>query len=186
MPCAYVDRRLRSCGTTWCGAHRQRVGAHEYCRRHATIVRALGEGHRGRYPDIDNRAASLTAYLGEALDGRVTALLERVGGDEASLINHPVSVVGGARGRARRWQRSWNLVDNTGIVNRVVIEVDETDDTVVMTTVGAGRIGRGTPPWIRRHDGAAAAPERRRAFVDAISRSIEMILTHPEMAPLAA
>lgn len=183
--CAYVDRRSRRCGTAWCARHRQRVGSGEYCRRHATVVRALGEGQGARYPDIDNRAASLTAYLGDALDSRVTSALGRGAHREAALVKHPVRVVGTPGGRARRWQRSWNLVDATGVITRVAIEVDESDDTVVMTTVGSHRIGRGTPPWIRRHDARAAAPERRSAFVDAIGGAIEMVLTRPEMSAAA-
>jgi hypothetical protein len=182
-PCAYVDRRSQPCRTSWCRDHRQRVGDRDYCRRHATVVRALGDGHNARYPEVDNRAASLAAYLGEALDGRVTAILGSAAGSEASLVSHPVRVVTAPGSRERRWQRSWNLVDSTGVVSRVVIEVDESQDQVVMTTVGSSRIGRGTPPWIRRRDARAVAPERRAAFVDAIGRAIEMILTRPEMAP---
>lgn len=184
--CAYVDRRLRGCGTVWCDRHHERVGGRDYCRRHATVVRALGDDQSARYPDVDNRAASLAAYLGEALDGRISAVLRRGAHDDASLINHPVRLVALPGGRDRRWQRSWNLVDATGVINRVAIEVDESDDAVVMTTVGSHRIGRGSPPWVRRSGDPAAAPERRTAFVDAIGGAIEMVLTRPEMAPVAA
>lgn len=184
--CAYVDRRSRRCGTMWCSRHRERVDGQDYCRRHATVVRALGEHRTSPYPDVDNRAASLAAYLGEALDGRITAVLRHRAHDDASLVNHPVRVVALPGGRDRRWQRSWNLVDGTGVISRVAIEVDESDDTVVVTTVGSHRIGRGTPPWIRRGGDAAAAPQRRTAFVDAIGAAIEMVLTRPEMAFLAA
>ena len=185
-PCAYVDRRLRRCGTMWCAAHRNRVGGRDYCRRHASVVRALGEQLTSGLPEVDNRAASLAAYLGDELDGRVTELLGRVAAhsDDASLVNHPVRLVKTPGGRDRRWQRTWNVVDSTGVVSRVAIEVDESDDGVVMTSVGSSRIGRGTPPWIAsRYDDDDSDAERRAAFVEAIGRSIEMILTRPEMAP---
>lgn len=183
--CAYVDRRMRRCNTAWCAGHIDRVGTSAYCRRHAGIVRALGGQLPAGLPEVTNRAASLAAYLGDELDGRVVEILGRAaaGNREASLVNHPVRLVNTPGGRERRWQRTWNLVDNTGVVSRVAIEVDESDDTVVMTSVGSSRIGRGTPPWIGSRDGSEADPERRAAFVEAIGRSIELILTRPEMAP---
>ena len=183
--CAYVDRRMRRCNTTWCADHADRVGTSSYCRRHAGIVRALGAQLPAGLPEVTNRAASLAAYLGDELDERVVSILGRAAGrnSEASLVNHPVRLVNTPGGRERRWQRSWNLVDSTGIVSRVAIEVDETNDAVVMTSVGSSRIGRGTPPWIGRREGSETDPVRRAAFVEAIGRSIELILTRPEMAP---
>ena len=183
--CAYIDRRMRRCRTTWCADHRQRVGANVYCRRHAGVVSALGEQLPAGLPELDNRAASLAAYLGDELDARVVSILGRAAerNAEASLVNHPVRLVKTPGARDRRWQRSWNLVDNTGVVTRVAIEVDESEDTVVMTSVGSSRIGRGTPPWIASREGEGDDSERRTAFVEAIGRSIELILTRPEMAP---
>ena len=183
--CAYVDRRMRRCSTTWCRKHVDRVGPSTYCRRHAGIVRALGAQLPAGLPEVTNRAASLAAYLGDELDERVVSILGRAAArnSEASLVNHPVRLVNTPGGRERRWQRSWNLVDSTGIVSRVAIEVDENNDAVVMTSVGSSRIGRGTPPWIGRREGDETDPERRAAFVEAIGRSIELILTRPEMAP---
>ena len=183
--CAYVDRRMRRCGTTWCSKHVDRIGTGTYCRRHAGIVRALGDQLPAGLPEVTNRAASLAAYLGDELDERVVSILGRAAArnSEASLVNHPVRLVNTPGGRDRRWQRSWNLVDSTGIVSRVAIEVDENNDAVVMTSVGSSRIGRGTPPWIGRREGDETDPERRAAFVEAIGRSIELILTRPEMAP---
>lgn len=179
--CAYVDRRSRVCGTSWCELHRSTIGGRDLCRRHATVMTALGDVPSVAPPDVDNRAATLAAYLGGELDERVTELLGRAAQTTgAELINHPLRLVSGPRGRERRWQRSWNLVNETGVVSRVAIEVDERDDTVVMTTVGSGTIGRGTPPWIRQR--ATDVAWRRAAFVDAIGRSIELVLTRPEMA----
>lgn len=186
--CAYVDRRMRRCNTSWCGDHADRVGTSSYCRRHAGIVRALGAQLPAGLPEVTNRAASLAAYLGDELDERVVSILGRAAArnSEASLVNHPVRLVNTPGGRDRRWQRSWNLVDSTGIVSRVAIEVDENNDAVVMTSVGSSRIGRGTPPWIGRREGDVTDPARRAAFVEAIGRSIELILTRPEMAPTRA
>ncbi|MBV8529201.1 MAG: hypothetical protein JOZ75_12875 [Candidatus Dormibacteraeota bacterium] len=183
--CNYIDRRQRRCGTAWCADHHVRIAGFDYCRRHAGVIRALGEQLPAGLPELNNRAASLAAYLGDELNGRVVNVLGRAvaSNSEASLVNHPVRLVKTPGGRERRWQRSWNVVDNTGVVSRVVIEVDEADDTVVLTSVGSSRIGRGTPPWIARREGEETDPERRAAFLEAIGRSIEMVLTRPEMAP---
>lgn len=181
--CAYVDRRSRRCRTAWCAEHRRHVEGHDYCRRHAGVVAALGCQLSAGLPEVDNRAASLASYLGAALDRRVTGVLGRTAGPGVALVNHPVRLVSTPGARRRRWQRTWNLVDATGIVSRVAIEVDESDDTVVLTSVGSSRIGRGTPPWIEHRGGGDGGPERRAAFVEAIGRSIELVLTRPEMAP---
>lgn len=181
--CAYVDRRSRRCRTAWCGEHRRRVDGRDYCRRHAGLIAALGGQLHAGLPEVDNRAASLASYLGTALDQRVSSVLGRTAGPGAALVNHPVRVVSRPGARSRRWQRSWHLVDATGIVSRVAIEVDEIDDTVVLTSVGSSHIGRGTPPWIQHRGRGDDRPERREAFVDAIGRSIELVLTRPEMAP---
>lgn len=182
VACAYLDRRSRRCATAWCAEHHTRVDGREYCRRHAGVAEVLS-GSNTALPEVDNRAASLTAYLGAALDGRVTAVLQRTAGDGAALVNHPMRVISAPGGRGRRWQRSWNLVDATGVVNRVAIEVDESDDSVVLTTVGSGRIGIGTPPWIQHRGAGDEIQQRRAAFLEAIGRSIELVLTRPEMTP---
>jgi hypothetical protein len=165
----------------WCATHGIRYEARDYCRRHAGVLEVIGKSNTA-LPEVGNRAASLTAYLGAALDGRVTAVLQQKADDGAALVNHPVHVITAPGGRGRRWQRSWNLVDSTGVVNSVAIEVDESEDSVVITTVGSGRIGRGTPPWIEHRRGADDLPDRRAAFLEAIGRSIELVLTRPEMA----
>lgn len=181
--CAYVDRRSRRCRTVWCAEHRRRVEGRDYCRRHAGVVVALGRQPSAGLPEVGNRAASLASYLGAALDQRVTDVLGRTAGRGAALVNHPVRLVSTPGARSRRWQRTWNLVDATGIVSRVAIEVDESEDTVVLTSVGSNRIGRGTPPWIEYRGSGDGGPERREAFLEAIGRSIELVLTRPEMAP---
>src|SRR5579862_5893250 len=88
LVCAYVDRRMRRCDTGWCADHVDRVGARAYCRRHAGTVRALGEQLPAGLPELSNRAASLTAYLGDELDERVVRILGRAAArnSSASLV----------------------------------------------------------------------------------------------------
>jgi hypothetical protein len=124
------------------------------------------------------------------LDARVRAVLRQVsphGG--AVLVADPVRALP-ARDRAmRRWQRAWKLVDHSGALKSVAIEVDESDDSVVMAHVDTELIGQGVPPWIeRRRQGVSVSAlvdaEQRRAFSDAIARSIELVVTDVEAVPL--
>ncbi|MBV8194940.1 MAG: hypothetical protein JOY80_05375 [Candidatus Dormibacteraeota bacterium] len=186
--CNYVDRRSRPCTTTWCSAHWVTVGGKQYCRRHAGIVVALGGAPAaGGWPDVDNRAASLAAWVGRQIDSRVTPIFSRVapaGG--ARLVNEPVRLMVAPAGGSRRWQRAWRLVDHTGVLNRVSIEVDESNDADVMARVDAELIGHGVPPWIEHRNLAAGSPDAeaaRRSYIDAIARSIELVVTKQELVP---
>ena len=40
--CDYVDKRTRACRTTWCSQHWVAVAGKPYCRRHASVVAAMG------------------------------------------------------------------------------------------------------------------------------------------------
>src|SRR5205814_462950 len=88
----------------------------------------------------------------------------------------------------RRWVTSWKLVDHVSVLHRVTLEVDEGNDCVVRALVNADLIGEAVPPWIeRRRLGLEAPPEvdaaQRRAFHDALFRSIEFMVTRQEVAP---
>ncbi|MFN2582494.1 MAG: hypothetical protein ABR498_07120 [Candidatus Dormibacteria bacterium] len=184
--CNYIDRRSRPCTTTWCSVHWHTVAGRQYCRRHANLVEQLcGVPAAGGWPDVDNRAASLTGWIGRELDGVVSELFTEVvppGG--ARLVNEPVRLVLTPRGSSRRWQRSWKLVDHTGVLNKVAIEVDESNDSDVLARVDTELIGHGVPPWIeqRHFAGTGGVDEQaRRTYVNAIARSIELVLTKQEM-----
>ena len=102
--CNYVDRRSRPCPTSWCSSHWEIVFGRPYCRRHATVVRALdGFPAAGGWPDLDNRAASLAGWMGRQLDPAVREAFTRVAPfPGAWLVNDPVHLLlgpGGDRGR---------------------------------------------------------------------------------------
>ena len=185
--CNYVDRRSRPCTTTWCSRHWNTIAGRQYCRRHANVVEALaGTPSAGGWPDVDNRAASLAGWIGRELDARVVSIFRSVApASGAMLVNDPVRLVMPPGGGARRWQRSWKLVDHAGVLNKVAIEVDESNDADVLARVDTELIGHGVPPWIeQRHlrvDGDNDVT--RRAYLDAIARSIELVVTHQEMVP---
>jgi len=137
-------------------------------------------------PDVDNRAPSLVGWVSAELDQSVRLALLRLATPSTRLVVDPVRLaVSPALGR--RWQRSWKLVDHSGVLNRVTIEVDESDDADVRARVDHKMIGHSVPPWIeRRRQGldvtAEVDAEQRRGFRDALVRSIELVVSHPEMA----
>jgi hypothetical protein len=140
-------------------------------------------------PDLDNRAPSLVGWVGGELDAPIRELFMRIappGG--ATLVADPVRLVLTPGGRARRWSKAWKLVDNTSVLSRVSIEVDELDDGQVCARVDTELIGQGVPPWIAHRragdqvDPATAATERR-DFAAAMARSIELVVTHQEVVP---
>ena len=186
--CNYVDRRSRPCPTSWCSSHWEIVFGRPYCRRHATVVRALdGFPAAGGWPDLDNRAASLAGWMGWQLDPAVREAFTRVAPPAGAwLVNDPVHLLLGPGGAVRRWQRAWKLVDGGSVLSRVAIEVDEADDTDVLARVDAEVIGHGVPPWIEeRLTGAPAVPAesaaRRRRYLADVARSIELVVTRQEL-----
>jgi len=187
--CNYVDKRGRTCTTSWCSQHWTEVSGRQYCRRHASTVEALGgaDSMEGM-PDIDNRAPSLVSWVGEELDSAVRAALDRVMVPGAVLVVDPVRLHRRPGVPSRRWHRTWKLVDNSGVLKLVAIEVDEDDDSDVRARVGMELIGNGVPPWIeRRRSGVEVDAEvdahQRYAFREAMARSIELVVTRQETVP---
>jgi hypothetical protein len=159
-----------------------------FCRRHASTLIALdGAEAVAGMPDLDNRAPSLVGWIGRELDGSIRDLLHRVApNDGAAVITDPVRLLL-TPGGPRRWAKAWKVLDDTSVVNRVSVEVDEHDDSEVSARVDAELIGRGVPPWIERRragvavDAATDANERRQ-FTAAMARSIELVVTRQEVA----
>ena len=187
--CNYVDRRSRPCFTSWCSWHWEIAFGKPYCRRHANLVNALaGLPASGGWPDIDNRAASLTGWMGWELDVMVAELFSRVAPSVGSwMVNEPVRLVLAPGGGERRWQRAWKLIDDINVLNQVTIEVNERDDTDVLARVDTDLIGHGVPPWIeqRRHGwddlSLDECSARRREYLANVARSIEVVVTRQEL-----
>jgi len=178
VTCDYRDRRGTPCPTAWCPQHIVTVNAWHLCRRHARLVQVLAPVEfRGELPppDLDNRAPSLTAYLGDALDAPMrqvlgglcrTALGEHVAAEALNLVT--------SQSGERRWSQGWKLFDNTGPLLRIGVEVDEKRDPECATRLNGRVILRFVLPWIQeRRPGAPAAvhadEERRREFFSALA-----------------
>lgn len=188
--CDYVDRHHRRCRTTWCARHWIAFSGEVFCRRHASVVAATNRGAAaGGLPEVDNRAASLVGWVAGQIDGQVRSVLrEAAPAGGAVLVADPVRPLPAHGRERRRWQRAWKLVDHTGVLTRVAIEVDEANDSDVIAEVDTEVVGHGVPPWIEhRRQGVRISPaedaEQRRAFYDAIARSIELVVTRQEVVP---
>ncbi len=186
--CNYVDKRNRRCTTTWCSKHWTVALDRPYCRRHASTVEAVaGQDFIEGLPDVDNRAPSLVGWVSRELDTSVRQALLRSAPPAARLVIDPVRLTL-SKHAGRRWQRNWKLVDHAGILNRVTIEVEESDPADVRARVDLELIGHGVPPWIeRRRQGVEVPPDvdaaERRAFTESMARSIELVVTRQEMVP---
>lgn len=154
VPCHYVDRRRRRCETAWCPDHAAVVGGLVYCRRHAGTIAAIGflEDPLGM-PDLDNRAPSLANWIARDLDAFVAAVMVQAAFPGESFVREPMVKVFTDHLRGRRFERSWKLVDHTGVTLVVSVFVYEDDDITVHVKVGAGVVAEGVPPWIARHQG---------------------------------
>jgi hypothetical protein len=188
--CSYVDKRGRQCPTSWCPDHSVMVLGVNYCRRHASTMTAIeGVETVGGLPDLNNRAPSLVGWMGRQLEPAIMELLGRVAkANGATLVIEPVSLVRSHGGATRCWAKTWKMVDRTGVLSRVSIEVDEDDDCQVGAWVDRDMVGSGTPPWIEhRLAGEAVDPDtdsaERHEFAVAMVRSIQLVVTGREVTP---
>lgn len=88
--------------------------------------------------------------------------------------------------RRARWERSWRIVDNTGLVLKLSIYIDEGDDSLIHVRVGDVIVGEGVPPWIARRaqgEGVAATIDiaQRQQFYGSIEATIAGALEDREL-----
>lgn len=179
VQCGYRDRRGRVCSAQFCPKHSESVAGVTYCRRHAGTMRALGDGAQERFglPDVDDRGPSLVNWIANDLDKTVSSLLTGVArADESVLFDREVSLTIGPD-RRTRWERSWKLVESTGVVMKVTVHVEEQSDPLVTVRVGNEMAAEGVPPWIERRKRAGQVPqtddeEERRAFYRFLEENI--------------
>lgn len=150
--CSYVDRRERPCGYAWCRDHQVDFEGQPYCRRHGGVMRAIATNtvERIHPPDLDNRALSLCEWVSNDLDADIRALLEerREGAQGLKVQPQPLHLVMLRSPTSRAWARVWTLSDHTGTLLKVGIEVNESDDTIVVATVDGNPVANDVPPWI--------------------------------------
>jgi hypothetical protein len=179
QPCAYRDRRGRTCRTSSCRSHGVMVAGTQYCRRHAGTMQALGvtAGRAVTIPDVNDRAPSLVNWMARDLDASLRTLLANAAGDGESIVADEHVQLVRDHTREARWERGWRLVDHTGLVLKVTLFVNDDDDSVVNIRLGEVIIASGTPPWIANrsqdavHDTTIDVAQRH-----AFYRSIETLV----------
>lgn len=152
QPCAYRDRRGRSCQAAFCPAHSVSLSGVTYCRRHADTLQAIGElaAEPNGLPDVNDRAPSLVNWIARDLDQSIRLLLGRAArGGESVVIDHAVHLVHDHSHRAR-WEQSWRIVEHAGLVLKVSVHITDDNDTLVHVRVGAEKVAYRVPPWITR------------------------------------
>jgi hypothetical protein len=123
-----------------------------YCRRHASTVRAIGplaSDPNGR-PDVNDRTPSLVNWISRELDGHIRAQLEATAREGESVLVDDAVHLSRDSNRNLRWEKSWRLVENTGLVLKISINVSEENDALVRINVGSEMVADGIPPWIAR------------------------------------
>jgi hypothetical protein len=184
VQCNYVDRRRRPCTAAFCPEHWAVIGGIVYCRRHAGTIAAIGAGSQAEaLPDVDNRAASLVNWVARDLTPFIDSALQAHAGPHEHLVPDPRVKVGYDRLRARRFERSWKLVDHTGVALQVSLFVSEDDDATVHIRVGAGVVAEGVPPWIERRRRRLVVSEevdqaQRQMFYRFLQEHISSALEH--------
>ena len=171
------------------------VGGVVYCRRHAGTISAFGEAaERGGLPELENRGPSLVSWVADEISPDVEEILRGVARrGETVKTDREVAVIFD-HNRKRRWERSWKLIEPTGISIKVGLSVgEEGDDALIDVRVGSNVIARGVPPWIARRRaglGVAGQVDRdqrelfHRFFVNHIAE--EVALQRATDTPLSA
>ena len=177
--CAYLDRRGRACTAAFCPAHSVSFSGTTYCRRHAGTVQAIGELAKdpNGFPDLNDRAPSLVNWIARDLDEAIRRLLGRAArGGESVIVDESVRLAHDPARKAR-WERSWRIVEHTGLVLKVTVHVSEDNDSLVHVRVGTEMVADGVPPWIaRRREGqeveAAIDISQRNLFYQFLEENI--------------
>jgi hypothetical protein len=181
--CSYRDRRGRTCSIACCNAHGIALNGARYCRRHASTVRAITApaGHANGVAGLQDRAPSLISWIANDVDDAIRTLLATAARSGERVITDGYVQLTRDIVRRARWERSWRIVDNTGLVLKVSLYIDEGDGSLVHMRVGDLLVGEGVPPWIARRgqgeDVAAAIDiSQRQQFYRSIEATIAAAL----------
>ncbi len=160
--CSYRDRRGNACTMAFCPDHWSEVGGVVYCRRHAGTISAMGSDLEvGALPELENRGPSLVSWVADEIGPDVEELLRAAArSGETVRTNSGVKVVFDHK-RRRRWERSWKLIEPTGISVKVALTVNEDeDDALIDVRVNSNVIARGVPSGSRGAAPASASAAR--------------------------
>jgi hypothetical protein len=154
----------------FCPEHWSTVDERVYCRRHASTIVALGRNtEAGAMPDLENRGPSLVNFVANKIGPEVEDLLRATAYQEETVQSESEVSVMLDRERRRRWERSWKLIEPTGISLKVSLSVSEDgDQALIHVRIDSNVIASDVPPWIARRRAGLSVSE----LVDADQREI--------------
>jgi hypothetical protein len=101
-------------------------------------------------PAVDYRGASLVSWIcAEGHAPLQEAVLAGLRPGEVVFQERSVNVARVAGGQ-RRWKQGWRIGTQAGITGKVLIGVDESDDSLVFLQVDERVVATGVPPWVTR------------------------------------
>ena len=191
--CSYQDQTGRTCSTWWCREHVVFIESTPFCRRHASVMRALA-ATTGTIreikilPGVDDRSLSLAALVGEDIDKEVTELLRR-----RYKSQKDVTVVADETVRQARvsrtemaWERTWAAVRSHGYVSKISVRVEAATPAEVQVLVGSQVVMKAVPDWIsRRLEGKPSDPADRVRFRARIVQAVLDSVDQPTRVPVA-
>jgi hypothetical protein len=188
--CSYTDRTGYDCGTWWCGKHIVSVGDEPFCRRHASVIKALavtaGTIREIKHlPAVGDRSLALAALVGGDIDKDITEILRRRYSSRKDVTVMADTTVRESRlGSVVSWERSWSATRNQGYETRITVAVGSDQPSVVKLRVGSLEIFSGVPDWIRnRLAGKAPNHSDRANFRARLIQTVAEAVDRP--APLA-
>jgi hypothetical protein len=183
--CEYRDRYGARCELAGCAIHSVRRHNGRYCRRHASTLDATAapDGYPRVAPRLHERGPSLVNWVASDLDADIRDLLTRHSRHTESVVADGQVCLVRYHNRHERWERSWRIVDHTGLVLKVTIWVDNSgDEAVIHVRVGDLLVAETVPPWIadrRTGETTSGAIDiaRRRGFYESLLAAIAMGMT---------
>ena len=155
------------CQAAFCPDHGATLYGVSYCRRHAGTVRAIGElaADPNGLPDLNDRTPSLVNWISRDLDEHIRTLLAGTARDGEQVVADDAVRLSRNSNRNLRWERSWRLVESTGLVLKMTVHVSEENDALVRINVEARWSPTGSRPGSRGDEWA------RRSMSPSTSRS---------------
>ena len=123
-------------------------------------------------------------WIARDLDASIRSSLNRAARAGETVLSDDYVQLVRDQFREVRWERGWRLVDHTGVVLKVTLFVNETDDSVVYLRLGEVIIASGTPPWIaNRSQDTVSEPTvdiaQRQSYRESIETAIATALSDP-------
>jgi hypothetical protein len=133
---------------------------------------------------VTDRAASLVGWIARDLDTSIRTLLQQAARPGETVVADDYVHLVRDQTRDTRWERGWRLVDHTGLVLKVTLFVEGSDDSIVYLRLGEVLIASGTPPWIaNRSQGSTTELSidiaQRQNFYESIEAAISDALSDP-------